>query len=176
MLKVWPWIKLSWYHVSNCRIQFSSSGYFFSELMKVTNYTGLWGFEFTWYSPSATHWNYLCGLEHSLEIHDFRPTWPCLILKVFCNLSKNSWRTTWILYCDQLNLHLLLHNKCFWLLPRHYGLVWTCNTDVPELDYFAWWSMWLVNCTTCQCTNYHYTIDHSLNCFSHVIYMFQISM
>ena len=29
--------------------------------------------------------------------------------------------------------------------------------------------------TTFQCTYYHYTINHSLNCLSYVIYMLQIS-
>ena len=36
-----------------------------------------------------------------------------------------SW-SIWLLYCDQLHLHLL-HNKGFWLLLQSYSLVWTCK-------------------------------------------------
>ena len=28
------------------------------------------------------------GLEHNLRIHSFRPSWPCLIVKVFATLAK----------------------------------------------------------------------------------------
>ena len=41
-----------------------------------------------WYSPNVTHWIYFYELEHSLRIHSFMPTWPCLIVKVLSTWTK----------------------------------------------------------------------------------------
>ena len=95
----------------------------FAEVVKMTNHTRVLDVVLAWNSPSATWQICLYGSEHRLGIHAFRPTWPYLIIKVLCNLSKVSW-TVWLLYCDQLCLHLL-HNKCFWFLLQCYGPVWT---------------------------------------------------
>ena len=69
----------------------------------------------------------LYGLKNGREIHSFIPSWYCLIAKVLA---------TWVKllepsgYCaNQLHLHLL-HNKCFWLLPWHYSLVWTISCQI----------------------------------------------
>ena len=40
----------------------------------------------------------------------------------FCNSNKIYW-TIWLLYCDQLCLHLLL-SKCFYLVLWHYVTYW----------------------------------------------------
>ena len=59
-----------------------------------------------------------------------------------CKLGKISWRTIWLLYCDQLHL---LHDKCFWLFLRHYSLIQTCRAKVLELDDIACSSVQLLN-------------------------------
>ena len=46
----------------------------FVVVMKEMNPTGLWDAKLTWYSLSTTPLIYLCGFEHSLGIHIFRPT------------------------------------------------------------------------------------------------------
>ena len=46
----------------------------FPKIVKVTNHTGQWNAKLTWYSPSATHWICLYGVEHNLLIQDFRLT------------------------------------------------------------------------------------------------------
>ena len=40
----------------------------FVKFVKMMKDTGLWDVELAWYSPSATHWIFFYGLEHSLEI------------------------------------------------------------------------------------------------------------
>ena len=49
--------------------------------------TELWDTELTWYFPTSSR-IYLHGLEHSLRIHGFRPTWSCLMIKVFATQAK----------------------------------------------------------------------------------------
>ena len=89
----------------------------------------------------------------------------------YLTLSDN-WSSSWakflepsafINYCDQLHHHLL-HNKCFCLLLRYYGLVQTHKAKVPKLVYVAYSSVWITHrvkwCTTCQPTNYHNTTNY----------------
>ena len=56
-----------------------------------------------------------CGFVHDFVIHSDH--WGS-------HNSSNIFSTIWLLYCDQLYFHLS-HNKCFWLLPRHYDSVRT---------------------------------------------------
>ena len=63
----------------------------------------------------------------------------------YCDPSKISW-PIWVLYCDELPLNLS-HNKCFWLLSRHYGPVRTREAQVPELDSVTRLSVRLLNHT-----------------------------
>ena len=56
----------------------------FAGVMKVINHTGLWDAKLTWYSLSATCLICLYGLE----IHSFRLTWLCLIIKVLATQAK----------------------------------------------------------------------------------------
>ena len=87
----------------------------FAEVVKVTNYTRLWD------AKSATHQICLYALEHDFIIYTFRCTWPSLTVEVLTIYCEISW-TIWLLYCDQLHLHLLCNNF-FWLLRWHYGPV-----------------------------------------------------
>ena len=56
----------------------------FAELMKVTNDSGLWGADLSWYSLSANCWIYLLGLEHGLRIY----AWYCPIVEVLETRTK----------------------------------------------------------------------------------------
>ena len=92
----------------------------FTKVMYVTNHSGIWHTELTWYLLSATHQICLNWLEHVLGIHGFRiDHWS------FCNLCEIS-KTIWLLYCDQLCLHFS-PNKCFQLLLWHYGPIQACK-------------------------------------------------
>ena len=46
----------------------------FNEVMMMTNHTGPWDNELTWYSPIPTRWICPYGLEHGFEIHGLKPT------------------------------------------------------------------------------------------------------
>ena len=48
-----------------------------------------WDTEFSWYSSSAVNRVCLYGLEHDLGIHDFKRTWPCLIVDVLATRAKS---------------------------------------------------------------------------------------
>ena len=61
--------------------------YAFSEVMMVTNHTGLWDTKFAWYSPNATCQDLHIWLRAVSE-SSFRPTWPCWIVKVLPILTK----------------------------------------------------------------------------------------
>ena len=54
----------------------------FAKVVKVMNQTELWDVMLAWYSPSATHWIYLYGLEHNFKIN------ACPIAKVFATWAK----------------------------------------------------------------------------------------
>ena len=60
----------------------------FAEIVKVTNHTVLWDTKLTWYSPNANHWICFYGYKHNFGTHSFRPTWPCLIIKVLATQAK----------------------------------------------------------------------------------------
>ena len=58
------------------------------EVVKVTNYSELWDAQPVWYSPSATWKISLHGMDYSLGIHCFRPTWPDQIVVVLAMWTK----------------------------------------------------------------------------------------
>ena len=60
----------------------------FTKVMKMMNHTGQWDAELSWYSLSVIIWICLFSLEHSLRICNFRPPWPCLIVKVLATSVK----------------------------------------------------------------------------------------
>ena len=134
----------------------------FVEIVK--DHTVLWYAKLTWYSPRATHWICIYGLEYGLGSHGFRPAWLCLIIEVVVSREKCS-STIWLLYCDRL-CFLLSPNKYFWLLRRHYGPIRT--REVPQLNHVTFSSVQFLNhthegkqCTSCQRINYHNTTNHS---------------
>ena len=98
---------------------------------------------------------------------------PSVWLTWLCNQSEISW-TIWLLYSDQLCLHLL-HIECFWLLLWSYCPVLTHKDKVLKLVYVTCWSVQLSNRTKCRCTD---SVDatNCLNCFARVIYVPQICM
>ena len=83
------------------------------------------------------------GLEHSLWINAFRPTWLFAWLLRFSQTSKISWNIC-LLYCDQLYLHL--SHKCLWLFPQWYGEFKLVNIS-SQLVYTACSSVHLSNHT-----------------------------
>ena len=122
--------------------------------MEVINYIGLWNPKLTWYSPSTTFQICRYALEHSLRIHSFRLTWPCLIVKVLATQAK-------------------------FLKPSGYCL----HLSVPELNYVACSAVQLSklyiecsNASTIMILPTTADIFHSLNWFSHMIYAWHTSM
>ena len=59
-----------------------------AKVVKVMNHTRLWNPVLSWYSPSATCWIYIHGLEYSLGNHSFSTTWSCLIVDVLASPEK----------------------------------------------------------------------------------------
>ena len=107
----------------------------------------------------------LYGLEHGIGIYSFRPPWPCLIVEVLATWAKflELFGYSTVINCT----FIFCTTNVFWLLPWHYGPIWTCKTYIPKLDYIACSFVWLSNkthsekqCTTYQWTNYHDTTNH----------------
>ena len=96
----------------------------FAEVMKVTNHTGFWDDELTWFSPSATRRIYLNGFEHGLGIHSFRLTWPGLIIKVLTTRSKFLQPSG---YCTVINssvtFNIINVFVCFWDVITQFAFV-----------------------------------------------------
>ena len=85
-------------------------------------YTQLWDVKLAWYFLTVNHRIYLSNMEYSLRIHNFSPSWLCLIFKILPtwtnflepsgystvinlnNLVTVQWSTwtIWLLYSDQL--------------------------------------------------------------------------
>ena len=99
-----------------------------AEVMEMMNHTGLWDTKHAWYSLNATCQICHYRLEHCLGIHDLRPTWPCLIIKVLATWTK-LFDTIRLLYRNQQHVS---HNKCFWPLPWRYGPVQTHKAWIPK--------------------------------------------
>ena len=132
----------------------------------MTNYSGLGDAELAWYSPSDTYRICLNGLEHSLGIHSFRPTWLYQIVEVLVTRVK-------------------------FLEPFGYCIVINWNFLFCTKDVFVSTALWLsltsksmygfkithrVKQCVCQRANYHHIIAgtyHGLNCIGQVIYATQ---
>ena len=84
-----------------------------NDFAEVVNYTRLWDVELTWYSLWATHQICPQGLEHSLRIHNFRPTWPCLIAEVLITQAKFVKPSV---YCALINCIFTFCAKCFFFV------------------------------------------------------------
>ena len=83
---------------------------FFAKVMRVTNHTGLWDAQLSWYLLSDTYWICLYGLEHSLKIYGFRPTWTCLFVKVLAPWSEYLEPSG---YCTVINCTFAFHKTNF---------------------------------------------------------------
>ena len=136
----------------------------FAEVIKVTNHPGLWDAEIAWYSLSDTRLICVYGFKHDLEIYSFRPTWTCLVVKVLATGGKSfepssSWmginctvkfRTMNIFscfHCAMAQFELISHK-----FPNQNTLqIYLRSFHIPH---------GMKQCTTCQCTNYHNTIDY----------------
>ena len=141
-----------------CEAQFSSSGCFC---------LGHEDEELCWIVRCQTQ--VLLGvflLEHSLRIHGFRLTWPCLIIEVLATRAK---------FLEPSDYCIVISS--FWLPLCHYGTAQTRKASVPELDWCP--SPVQLSNNTCHeknallvstpTTMILLTVGtyHSLNCFSH---------
>ena len=78
----------------------------FSNLAAPYTFARLWNAKHTWCSPCSTLWICFYGLEHSLKIHSFRPTSPCLIIEVLATWVKFLERSA---YCIVINCTFTFH-------------------------------------------------------------------
>ena len=144
-----------------------------------SNITGLWVTELTWYSQNATQW--ICLLEHGIGIHTFRPTWPCLIVKVLA---------TWVKFLQLSDYYTMINCTftfcitnvfgCFCGVMVQFKLIkqmrlccrFICAAFKSQME----WSN--AQCVSAPPTTILPTIADtfsSLNYFSHIIYMLQSS-
>ena len=136
------------------------------------NHTELWDTEFVWCSPSITHWICLNGLEHSLGIHTFRPTW---LPKFLQPQAKFLWPSD---YCTVINCPFIFGTRnvffCFRGVMPKFKLV----KQIFELDYVSRLSMQLSNHTWSEAMHQlprYYQPQRVPSCFDHVIYALQSS-
>ena len=101
---------------------------------------------------------YLACLIHSLcylldlpLIHNFRPTWPGLIIKLIATLVKFIELSG---YCTVMNCAFTFHTTCFWLLLRCCSPVRTCKSWVLTLDYITYLSVLLSNHMSSEAMHY----------------------
>ena len=133
------------------------------EVMKVTNYTGLWDTELAWYSPSTTRWICFYGLEYNNTIHAFRSTWPLPERRGSCPLNENS-STIWLQYCDKQRFRLMFFffflvasEDVFELVKHKFQNRTTLDVHVRGFQI----AHGVKQCTACQHTNFHDTSNHS---------------
>ena len=86
---------------------------------------------FAWYSSNDT--GRICLSNQGFR--NFLTSPDCV---GFCNLSEISWNI-WLLYYDQMRLHLS-HHECFCLLPWGYGRIPSRKVYISELDNVVWYS------------------------------------
>ena len=104
----------------------------FTQVVKMTNHIGLWDIKLVQESPCAICWIWLYGLEYGFKIHGFRPTWPCLMVKVlatqvkffFNHLVTLLWSIASLPFTRQIRL-------------QHYSPVQTHKSQVSELDCYT---------------------------------------
>ena len=96
----------------------------FAIAVKLMSHTGLWHTKFSWCFMSTTHWIYHYDLEHSFEIHGFRPTWPCMIIKILATWAKFLKPSG---YCIEINCTFPFPTKsvfgCFCSVIAHFELI-----------------------------------------------------
>ena len=150
--------------------------------MKVTNHTELWDSGLAWYFPSATRRVHFNSLQHGLRVYGFRTYLTLPVHWISIKLSKIP-RTILLLHCDQLIFSF--HTNVF-----------DCFHSVMPLFKFVKPISWIRLCYILICTAFKSHMErrkarvsaqtntiltttaityHSLNCFSHVIYVPQSS-
>ena len=139
--------------------------YNFDEVVKAIIHTELLDTELAWYSPNACYQLYIYSLEHAFGIHGFRPTWPCLIVELletsakflqlfgYCNVIKCSFTffPTNVFNCfDGVMAQFLLVKHKF----SNESMLHSHQCSFRIVYGVKQW-------TTCKCTNYHKTTNHS---------------
>ena len=142
----------------------------FAKVVKVTTHTGLTNSPDT-LQMQLTRFASMVWSMATESIVDL--TWLLSFLQ-----PEQNFLTVWILYCDQLHLHLL-HKKCFSLLLWCYGPVWTQSISYQIRLYFIFmsvafkshkeWSNAHVIAPTTMMLPTTAGTYHGLNCWSHVI-------
>ena len=94
-----------------------------AKAVKMTNHTRLWDANLAWYSLRVTHQIFLYSLELGLKIHGFRPTWPCLMIKVLVTEAKFLEPSA---YCTLMPCAFIFHAiNAFGCFSQSYGPVQT---------------------------------------------------
>ena len=109
----------------------------FAWVVKVMNHTGLWDIELAWYSLNATCFPLWIGTWPQNQPFKANLTLPDC--QGSCNQKKFSW-TIWLLYWDQLHLHLF-HNKwffgCFHSIMTQFELIMYVVLSISFEIYFV---------------------------------------
>ena len=137
-----------------------------------------------WDSPGATYQICLYGLEHSLGIHTFRPTWPYQIIKIlqpeqnfFCYLLSVLWLTAFLPFAQQMFLVASvvlwssLNSLSIWSQIR-LCYIFICMAFKKHIE---WSNAYHVSALTTTKLSTTAGAFHNLNYFGHIIYMLQTS-
>ena len=130
---------------------------------------------------TAPCWICLNGLVHCFTIHGFRPTWPCLIIKVLATRAKLLDPSD---YWEEINCTFTFYTtNVFWLFPQHYGPVQTLNKSSQIRLHcmficmnFKWYTerrnAQHVSAPTTTILPTTAGTFHSFSCFRHMIYIY----
>ena len=126
--------------------------------MKVINHTRLWDIKLTWYPPSSPCQICLYDLEHNFGIDCF-------------GLPDHAWLTRFLQAKKKFLNHLVTVLWSMSLLPFTWQMFLLVSTVLsPSLNletfhvglYVFQITYRVKQCKMCQCTNYHYTTNHSM--------------
>ena len=151
----------------------------FVVVVKVMNHTWLWNSDSNQYSLNNIHQIYLYGLGHSLRICSYRPTWPCMLVKVLTTQAKFIEPSD---YCTVINCAV---NFC---TTNDFGFFHgiMAQFEFVEHKLLNWTMLYVHLCSfqikhrvnQCRTTKILPTLActyQGLNYFSHVIYTLQNS-
>ena len=87
------------------------------------NHTRRWDVKLAWYILRPIQRICLCSLEHVHAIHDFRITWPCLIVRALATIEKF---IEWSVKCTVMNCGFTFRTKkvfvYFWVCLKSYRI------------------------------------------------------
>ena len=123
--------------------------------MKMMNHTRLWDAELVWYSLKTTQW--ICYI---LRIHDFKPTWQCLIIEVLATQGKSlelfggyfTMINCTVTYCPT-NIFGCFHNVIVQFELIKHKLLHKTMLHVHLYGFQI--THRLKQCIVCECINYH---------------------